>query len=54
MTSSEYRALVVDDEPALRMLTIRELSRNGFVCDAARDGRQARGLVATRAVPLNV
>ena len=42
------RALVVDDEPALRMLTIRELSRNGFACDAARDGLQARELAAAR------
>ncbi len=48
MAATEYRALVVDDEPALRMLTIRELSRNGFVCDAAHDGLQARELAATR------
>jgi DNA-binding response OmpR family regulator/HD-like signal output (HDOD) protein len=46
MASREYRALIVDDEPALRMLTMRELSRNGFICDAARDGLQARGLAA--------
>ena len=31
-----FKALVVDDEPAVRMLTIRELSRNGFTCDGAK------------------
>jgi len=42
MAAREYRALIVDDEPALRMLAIRELSRCGFACDAASDGLQAR------------
>jgi DNA-binding response OmpR family regulator len=42
-----FRALVVDDEPAVRMLTMRALSRNGFNCDAAADGLNARKLIAT-------
>lgn len=41
----EYHALVVDDEPAIRMLTMRELSRNGFACHAASNGRDASELV---------
>lgn len=41
-----YRALVVDDEPAVRMITMRELSRIGFSCDAARDGLHAKELLA--------
>jgi DNA-binding response OmpR family regulator len=45
MKIRSYRALVVDDEPALRMLTIRELLRCGFACDAARDGLQAKELL---------
>jgi two-component system OmpR family response regulator len=48
MAVPEYRALVVNQEPALRVLTIRELSDNGFVCDAACDGLQARQLTAAR------
>jgi HD-like signal output (HDOD) protein/DNA-binding NarL/FixJ family response regulator len=46
MERQGYRALVVDDEPAVRMITIRELSRNGFTCDAARDGLHAKELLA--------
>jgi HD-like signal output (HDOD) protein/DNA-binding NarL/FixJ family response regulator len=38
--------LVVDDEPAVRMITMRELSRIGFSCDAARDGMHAKELLA--------
>jgi DNA-binding response OmpR family regulator len=48
MTERRFRALVVDDEAALRLLTVRELSRRGFDCDAARDGLQAMELVASR------
>jgi DNA-binding response OmpR family regulator len=48
MSECRYRALVVDDEAALRLLTVRELCRRGFDCDAARDGRQAMELVDTR------
>ena len=35
------RALVVDDEPQVRALTVRALSSEGFSCDAAVDGRDA-------------
>ncbi|TWT89654.1 Transcriptional regulatory protein TcrA [Pseudobythopirellula maris] len=35
------RTLVVDDEPQVRELTSRALSRCGFVCDQAEDGQQA-------------
>lgn len=38
---SEYRALVVEDEPAVRELTARALSARGFDCTLARDGREA-------------
>ncbi|HEX4145723.1 MAG TPA: response regulator [Pirellulales bacterium] len=48
MIERKYRALVVEDDPALRMLTIRELSHRGFDCDPACDGLQARELVASR------
>ncbi len=48
MAEAKFRALIVDDEVALRMLTVRELTRRGFDCDAARDGRQALELVDTR------
>jgi DNA-binding response OmpR family regulator len=48
MAVPDYRALVVNNEPALRMLTIRELSDSGFVCDTACDGLQARRLTAAR------
>lgn len=46
MQQQQYRALVVDDEPAVRMITMRELSRTGFTCDAARDGLHAKELLA--------
>jgi CheY-like chemotaxis protein len=36
-----YRALVVDDEPALREATARALSAESFWCDTASDGREA-------------
>ena len=42
MTPSTYRALVVDDEPALRTLLMRALMREGFSCDSAGDGAQAQ------------
>jgi DNA-binding response OmpR family regulator len=48
MTDRKFRALVVDDEVALRLLTVRELSRRNFECDAAHDGLQARELLASR------
>ncbi|EMI43138.1 response regulator [Rhodopirellula sp. SWK7] len=39
-------ALVVDDEPLVRNLTIRALTREGFDCDSAQDGREAAKLAA--------
>lgn len=42
MTDTLYRALVVDDEAAVRNLTIRALQREGFSCDAAPDGLEAK------------
>jgi HD-like signal output (HDOD) protein/CheY-like chemotaxis protein len=38
---TETRALVVDDEPLIRGLTIRALSQEGFTCDVAVDGLHA-------------
>ena len=35
------RALVVDDDVAIRILVARVLSRNGFSVDSARDGAEA-------------
>ncbi|MHC4401139.1 MAG: HDOD domain-containing protein [Planctomycetota bacterium] len=42
MQDHEYRALVVDDEPLVRNLTIRALGAERFQCDAAADGAEAR------------
>lgn len=41
MTSSNHRALIVEDEVMIRNLTIRALSREGFECDSAADGDEA-------------
>jgi CheY-like chemotaxis protein len=40
-----YRALVVDDEPAVRNLTIRALASEGIRCQAAADGLEAKDLL---------
>ena len=37
----EFRALVVEDEPAVRELTARALAARGFQCTKARDGKEA-------------
>lgn len=37
----ERRALVVDDDPGIRVLVTRILTRNGFLVEAARDGGEA-------------
>lgn len=37
---SERRALVIDDEPGIRILVTRILTRYGFTVDAARDGAE--------------
>lgn len=49
MTSFEgaafQQALVVDDEPLVRQLTMRALAEEGFRCDAAADGAEALILI---------
>ncbi|MDP6445229.1 MAG: response regulator [Pirellulaceae bacterium] len=47
--TQEFRALIVDDEAAVRDLTSRALSRRGFVCSVAQDGREALDLLAQQA-----
>jgi PAS domain S-box-containing protein len=42
---SARRALVVDDEPALRRMLQRLLTRRGFTVDLAEDGDRASGLL---------
>ena len=44
-TLSGRRALVVDDEPALRQLLQRLLTQRGFTVDLAEDGHVASGLL---------
>jgi CheY-like chemotaxis protein len=39
--TAERRALVVDDDPAIRILVTRILSRHGFTVDSAKDGGEA-------------
>ncbi len=39
--TGERRALVVDDDPGIRVLVTRILTRNGFVVESARDGAEA-------------
>jgi DNA-binding response OmpR family regulator len=41
----ELRALIVDDEPMVRQATMRALTREGFRCESAHDGRRARQMV---------
>jgi DNA-binding response OmpR family regulator len=45
MIDNLYRALVVDDEEALRKLAIRALQREGFSCDSAANGLEAEKLI---------
>jgi DNA-binding response OmpR family regulator len=42
----ELRALVVDDEAAVRELIVRYLSEQGFECETAGDGNQAEERLA--------
>jgi PAS domain S-box-containing protein len=42
------RALVVDDEPAVRDLISRQMQRRGYRVDVAEDGEAAAGLAARR------
>lgn len=46
MSNQRFSALVVDDEPALRRLTVAALSHFNFSCEEAADGEQASSLVA--------
>jgi DNA-binding response OmpR family regulator len=41
MSEPQKRVLVVDDEAAVRELTIRALDQEGFECDPAINGEQA-------------
>lgn len=43
--SVERRALVVDDDPGIRVLVARILTRKGFTVDSARDGGEAIEMV---------
>ena len=45
---TRYQALVVEDDAAIRRLTIRALGQQGFVCDGAEDGLEARRMIASR------
>lgn len=48
------RALVVDDEAGVRRLLISALTKEGFKCDSAENGEDARTLVAERPYDLVV
>jgi CheY-like chemotaxis protein len=39
--TGERRALVVDDDPGIRVLVTRILTRSGFLVESARDGGEA-------------
>jgi CheY-like chemotaxis protein len=41
MEQQTYRALVVDDEPAIREATVRALTAKSFSCESAADGAEA-------------
>ena len=47
MDQSPYRVLIVDDEPMVRELALRNFIRLGFVCDTAEDGDVAAAKYAT-------
>ena len=47
MTEDPYRALVVDDDPAVRHLTSLALAKEGFACDVAVDGLHAREILTS-------
>jgi len=47
VTDGNYRALVVDDDPAVRHLAMRALTRKGFACSAVVDGLQAMKALAS-------
>jgi DNA-binding response OmpR family regulator len=43
MPETDFRALIVDPDPALRNAAAQALAAYGFACDAATDGRDALG-----------
>ena len=45
MMDMTYQALVVEDEPAVRGLTVRALTREGFRCDTAQDGEEGKRMI---------
>lgn len=47
MMQTDYRVLVVDDEPALRRLMVMALNKHGFACDHAENGEDALKHLAT-------
>jgi DNA-binding response OmpR family regulator len=48
-STSDYRALVVDDDPIVRQASASALHRIGFVCDVAANGREAFNLASRTA-----
>jgi len=44
MSEQPYRALVVEDEEAVRNLTVRALTGEGFLCDVADNGQDGKQL----------
>ena len=46
-TDTPYRALVVDDDIAVRKATIRALDQERFSCDAAANGFEAKQMLAS-------
>jgi CheY-like chemotaxis protein len=51
---SKFRALVVDDEPQVRQMTARSLSRLGFDCETACNGQDALEWIQATAFDLVV
>ena len=45
VVAGKRRALVVDDDPSIRILVTRILTRNGFIVESARDGAEAIEMV---------
>ena len=48
MTNMVYRALVVDDDAAVRKATIRAFAEERFSCDAAANGAEAKQMLAAK------
>jgi CheY-like chemotaxis protein len=54
MLLDRYHTLVVDDEPQVRELTCRALSRLNFHCDQAADGKEALRMLVARKYDLMI